>query len=89
MGLCAGFPYPGFMSPGPGFRLGRGMGFGRGRRWIGAGYGEYFNPPPLSYSVEDERALLESQAKEMGEILKQIESRLEELKQSSVRTGKK
>ena len=30
MGYCAGLPGPGFMSPGPGFRFGRGFGSGRG-----------------------------------------------------------
>lgn len=54
MGLCSGYPYPGFMNPGPGFGFGRGFGFrrgfgfgrgfGRGRGWRQAGFG-YWGPP--------------------------------------------
>ena len=32
-GLCAGYPAPGYMNPGPGGGLGRGGGFGRGGGW--------------------------------------------------------
>lgn len=36
MGYCAGFTHPGFASPGPGLRYGRGAGSGRG---FGRGFG--------------------------------------------------
>ncbi len=62
MGYCAGFPGPGFMSPGPGFGsgrgfgfgrgFGRGLGFGRGRGWSRAGFGGfggYPYPPVMPY----------------------------------------
>ncbi len=43
MGYCAGFTGPAFMSPGPGFGLGRGFGFGRGfGRGLGFGRGRGF-----------------------------------------------
>jgi len=50
-GYCAGFPGPGFMSPGSGLGFGRGAfgrGFGRGRGWRKAGFvgfGGYPYPP--------------------------------------------
>lgn len=60
MGYCAGYPYPGFMNPGPGFGfgpgfgMGRGLGrgFGRGRGWRrgGFGFGGYPYPPMSPYS---------------------------------------
>ena len=62
MGYCAGFPSPGFMSPGPGFGFGRGFGFRRsfsrrfslrrGRGWRRAGFGGfggYPYPPVMPY----------------------------------------
>jgi len=61
MGYCAGFPGPGFSSPGPGvgfgrgmglgfgrgmgFGFGRGMGFGRGRGWRQAGFAPFWGYP--------------------------------------------
>lgn len=51
MGYCAGYPGPGFLSPGPGFGygrgfgLGRGMGYGRGRGWRRAGFGPFWGYP--------------------------------------------
>lgn len=91
MGCCAGYPHAGFFSPGPGFGMGRGMGPGRGfgrgmgpgrgRGFWGPGHG-YWDDPPLPFSREDEKALLENQAKEIGERLKQIQARLDELKKA-------
>jgi len=61
MGYCAGYPGPGFMSPGPGFGFGRGFGFGggfgrgfgfgRGRGWGRAGLSPFWGypyPPMMS-----------------------------------------
>jgi hypothetical protein len=59
LGYCAGYPGPGFISPGPGFGFGRGMGFrggfgrgmgfGRGRAWRRAGLGGFFGYPYPPY----------------------------------------
>jgi hypothetical protein len=62
MGYCAGFPGPGFMSPGPGMGFGRGVGFGRGfgrgfgfgrgRGWRRGGFGGFLGysyPPMMPY----------------------------------------
>ncbi|MGB8953208.1 MAG: DUF5320 domain-containing protein [Candidatus Aminicenantales bacterium] len=58
LGYCSGYPYPGFMNPGPGFLFGRGigrgfgrgLGFGRGRGFWRAGYGwGYPYPPEMMY----------------------------------------
>ena len=99
MGFCAGYPSPGFLSPGPGYGMdrgmgfgkgfGRGMGFGRGRGWSGAGYGGYEAYPPPQFSKEDEMAYLETQAKEMKEELNQLKARMEELKISKDQSGDK
>lgn len=66
MGYCAGFPGPGFMSPGPGFGrggfgrgFGRGLGFGRGRGWRRAGFGGfggYPYPPVMPYGYPSPQA---------------------------------
>jgi hypothetical protein len=49
MGYCAGYPVPGFMSPGPGLGFGRGFGrgfgFGRGRGWRRGGRGFFGGYP--------------------------------------------
>jgi hypothetical protein len=95
MGLCAGYPYPGFLSPGFGAGMGygrgfgRGMGVGRGRGWWGAGYSGYQPYFPHPYSEENEMSLLENQAREIRDILNQIEKRLDELKKSTPRSTKK
>jgi hypothetical protein len=36
-GLCAGYPTPGYMSPGPGWGFGRGGGWGRRNRFYATG----------------------------------------------------
>ena len=57
MGYCSGYPYPGFMTPGPGFGFGPGFGmgrgfgrgFGRGRGWRRGGFSFWGYPyPPMS-----------------------------------------
>jgi hypothetical protein len=57
MGYCSGYPYPGFMNPGPGFGFGPGFGmgrgfgrgFGRGRGWRRGGFSFWGYPyPPMS-----------------------------------------
>ena len=57
MGYCSGYPYPGFMNPGPGFGMGRrlrmgrgfgfGRGFGRGRGWRQGAFGPWGHPSHL------------------------------------------
>lgn len=99
MGLCAGFPAPGFMSPGTGYGMGRGMGFGRGfgrgmglgrgRGWGEAGYSGYWDYPTPQFSKEDEMAYLETQAKEIKDELNQIKTRMEELKMSKDQSEEK
>ena len=99
MGICAGYPDPGFMSNSPGYGLGRGMrfgrgsgrgmGFDRGRGWRRGGYGGYWEYPPQSFTQQDEVAYLEDHAKEIKEDLSRIKSRLEELKKSKDQSGEK
>lgn len=99
VGLCAGFPVPGFMSPGPGYGMGRGMGagrgfgrgmgFGRGRGWGQTGHSGFWEYPPQPFSKEDEVAYLENEAKEIKEELNQIKTRLDELNKSKDQSGKK
>ncbi|MFQ6108294.1 MAG: DUF5320 domain-containing protein [Candidatus Aminicenantales bacterium] len=58
MGYCSGYPFPGFMNPGPGlgfgrgFWFGRGFGFGRGRGWRRGRFGRFWGypyPPAMPY----------------------------------------
>ena len=95
MGYCAGYPYPGFMYPGPGLGMsrgrifGRGMGYGRGRGWWRTGYVGNWNTPIPTFNREDEIAFLENQSKEIKAELNQIKSRLEELKKAEERKEEK
>ena len=78
MGHCAGYTGPGFMSPEPGYRFGRGGRFGR--FW---GY-PYPQTTPYSslqpFNEEQERDFLDDQTKMLEDELKQIKKRQEELK---------
>jgi len=92
MGYCAGFSYPGYMSPGFGYGRGGGFGrgFGRGRGWRRGGFmpvagyahpwmSPYGYPGPGYYSMGDEKTYLEGQVKVMEDQLDQVKKRLEEL----------
>ena len=96
-GYCAGYATPGFMNPvggrmGRGMAWGRGMGWGRGRgmgRW-GVPMTSYYAPPTYAQfpygpgpAPEQELEILQSQAKIMGEQLKEIHKRISDLEQAS------
>ena len=89
MGFCAGYPAPGFATPGPGLGRGFGRGFGGGGRgwrnmhcatglpgWMRAGYAP---PPPAAPPKYDEAAALRQQAEYLEESLEQIKARLANL----------
>lgn len=82
-GFCAGYAVPGFMN---GFRGRGGMGRGHGGRGFGMGMGKRNgrNAPmlaaqPISYPQVDELSALKNQAKNLGEALQSITSRISEL----------
>jgi len=94
-GYCAGYSVPGYMNPyGGRFGGGFGWGRGRGRFW-GAGYGAPYAAPPArafgapnaygagfygpAYSAEQEKQILESQVKALGEQLEAAKKRLGEI----------
>lgn len=99
MGICAGYPDPGFMSNNPRYGIGRGMGFrrgfnrvmgfDRGRGWRRGGYSGYWGGPSQSFIQQDEVAYLEEQSKVIKEELSQIKTRMEELKKSKDQSGEK
>ncbi|MBN2388572.1 MAG: DUF5320 domain-containing protein [Anaerolineales bacterium] len=75
MGYCSGYDRPGFTSPAPGFRLGRG---GRGRGWqnrFTAGSIPAWTQP----TAEQEAADLKAQADWLKSQLDAIQKRIEEL----------
>ena len=84
-GYCAGYPNPGFMTPGPGFGRGFGRGWGRGfgRVFWWRGYGDpYYQPQPNVYpqpSKDEEKNYLEEMLKDLEEEIKHIRNRIQEL----------
>ena len=81
MGVCSGYPDPGFMYDSPRY--------GRGRGWRRGGYGGYWDTHSQLDTKQDEVAYLEDQAKEIKEDLSWIKTRLEELKKSKDQSGEK
>jgi len=83
MGICTGFSRPG---------INRffGGGFGRGR---GVGNRRYFpyssEPSPVSFSAEEEAGILRTQAEELKSGLKDIEIRLAQLENKSIKEKEK
>mgnify|MGYP002339301101 CR=1 FL=1 len=90
-GFCAGFNQPGAMTPGFGCRggFGRGRGFGRGFG-PGPGMGRFrgmmpepyygYGPGPTSVmSPDQERNMLQQEAKSLREALSALENRIAEL----------
>ena len=82
-GLCAGYPYPGYTTPGYGQGFGRGRGqgvgrgfWGRGRRfWYRGNNDVPFNQP----STEEEKVYLENLVKNLEDELKAIKDKLQDL----------
>lgn len=87
-GFCGGFQQPGAMTPG----FGRGMGFGRGRcfgRGRGPGFGRFWGTMPHHYaygpgpgpgmSPNQEKNMLQEEAKSLRDALSSIEKRIEDL----------
>lgn len=93
MGYCAGYPNPGYATPGFGRWLGRGGGGGRGWRnmyyatglpgWVRAGYLPTWEIPPAgpyeALGREREAEALRQQAKALGDQLAAINERISEL----------
>ena len=87
-GYCAGYPVPGYMSPGPGRGFGMGMGRGRGR---GLGFGRGLAMPyaaPVAAvpyaaapTVEQESAALRQQVEHLESVLGNLRGRITELEQ--------
>lgn len=90
-GYCAGYAVPGYMNPG----VGRGAGFGWGRRAGGRGFGRgwgrwavpYADAPwPMPYagvpSREQEIEMLKAQAEGLEQALGDIRGRISELEQA-------
>lgn len=97
LGYCSGYPAPGFMFSGPGLVFGRGMGFSRGRGFWRRGLGGFYGSPypgwnPGFYSPywrpfyrpgrEEEKAMLEEQARILEERLDGIKTRLKDLRKA-------
>ncbi len=94
-GYCAGYDRPGFTNPaggrmgaGFGWGRGRGMGYGRGMgRWgypAAAPYNAPYNPyGQYGYTPEQEKEILQNQAKSIENELKQIQKRLSDLEAES------
>ncbi len=94
-GFCAGYDRPGFTNPiggrlggGFGWGRGRGMGFGRGMgRWdypAAVPYGAPLYPSTqYGYTSEQERDILQNQAKALQNELEHIQTRISELETES------
>ncbi|UCH98293.1 MAG: DUF5320 domain-containing protein [Candidatus Aminicenantes bacterium] len=92
LGYCGGFDAPGYAYTGPFF--GRGFGFGRGRgrgmrrgmgfglRWGVSVYPYPYVPP---YSYENEAEMLRQQAKHLEDSLEQINKRLTQIEEQTVK----
>lgn len=88
LGLCSGYPTPGFMQRTTGMAFGRGLawhrGFGFARRY-GSGWGigpwNYEPPYPVAYS-ENEREALKRQAEVLKKQQAEIDRRIAELEKS-------
>jgi hypothetical protein len=89
-GYCAGYAMPGYANP-YGGRLGRGMAWGRGRRfgyaqpapyWYGADAPYRYAAP---YSKTQEREALQNHLKLMEEQVSAMRKRLEELESESLK----
>ena len=95
LGICSGYPFPGYMSNAPGFRRGLGRGFGRsfGRGYFGRGRGfwgrgldnPYYRQSPYfmdidpQQSKDNEKAYLEDTVKDLEEEIKHMRNRIQEL----------
>jgi hypothetical protein len=84
-GLCAGYPTPGYTTPGYGRGYGRGVGRGFGRGSGGRGRGFWwrgYNPEPYhppTKTTEEEKTYLENIIKELEEEIHGIKERIKEL----------
>ena len=95
-GYCAGYPAPGYMSPGIGRGLGRGRGFGRGMGF-GRGFGfrrfgfaqsapaqiwEPVQAQPQAYQLtkEQEMQMLEDEKKAIEQEQEALKQEIEEIK---------
>ncbi len=87
MGFCAGYPTPGYMTPGPGY--GQGMGYGRGRG-LGRGMGwrrwavpnapqPVYPANPQPSAPTDEKKMLQEETELLQEELKLLQDRIKEL----------
>jgi len=88
MGLCAGYPSPGFPQGSLGMGFGRGQAYRRGRGFAGGygmgwDYGPWHNEPyyPVP-SQEDELQTLKQQAKFLEKQQEEIKQRITELEKS-------
>lgn len=83
-GLCAGWGVPGYSNNAPG--RGLGMGYGRGRRFQGCGFGRgdygrgFF---PYSFDSESEKRVLKNQADALQSELEFIKKRLSEIESAA------
>jgi hypothetical protein len=80
-GFCAGYPNPGYITPGYGRGLGRGVrrgfwGRGRGFWWRDYSPEPYYSQKP---SREEEKTYLENMIKSLNEEIKSVQSRLQEI----------
>ena len=103
LGLCAGYPVPGYMNPAPGrgWGFGRGWGRGRGRGWRsgfgGVGqwawgppnwYGPYAAPPEyVPPTSEQEVRSLKVHAENLENTLEEIKRRIAELEAAREKEG--
>ena len=82
-GLCAGYPHPGYATPGYSRGFGRGWDRGIGRGFWGRGrrfwYREYNDTPFNQSSTEEEKVYLENLVKNLEDELKTVKDRLQDL----------
>jgi len=82
-GFCAGNGMPGYTRQG----FGRGMGGGRGRGWgrgMGARFGAWWQNAPVSQpNPIDERQMLQQETSYLKDQIKQVQTRLNQLGESS------
>ena len=89
-GYCAGYPNPGYMSPGPGFGRGFGRGWGRGfgrgfwgrgRGFWWRGYGDpyYYRPQPYNMGLNSQPSKDEEKSY-LEEMIKDLEEEIKHIR---------